>query len=173
MNCQMNWYEHDILIEQAVRETDIQDESIRELAATLREILGTTKAIPNLEVIPDTTNVIEEIIRQSLEVAVLIQEYTKLPFAGDSDPHLYDPAKSNNALFVVRTVRIQTDLKSRIKECRDKWVILKDKLSHRITVDMNIRVQRIEDRQLGIAKLVFFSIMNDNNSFNSPSGWDS
>lgn len=170
MNCQMNRYEHYVLIEQAVRETDIQDESIRELAATLREILGTTKAIPNLEVIPDTTNVIEEIIRQSLEVAVLIQEYTKLHFAGNSVPHLHDPAESNDALFIVRTLRLQTDLKSRIKKCRDKWVVLKDKLSHRIAVDTNIRVQRIEDRQLGIAEIVFFSMINVNNSFNSPSG---
>ena len=71
-------------------------------------MLSTTKAIPNLVVIPDTTNVIEDIIRQSLETAVLIGEYTKLDFGSNSVPHLHDPAESNDALFIVRTVKIQT-----------------------------------------------------------------
>ena len=136
----------------------------------MREILGTTKAIPNLQEIPDTINVIKEINRQSLEVAALIQEYTKLHFAGNSVPHLHDPAESNDVLYIVRVVRNQVDLKSRVEKCRDKWVGLKEKLSLRIAVDTNIRVQRIEDHQLGIAGLLFFRMINDNNSFNSPSG---
>ena len=127
-------------------------------------------AIPNLQEIPDTTSVIKEINGRSLEVAALIQEYTKLHFAGNAVPHLHDPVESNDALFVVRAFRIQADLKSRIKKCRDKWVGLKEKLSLRIAVDTNIRVQRIEDRQLGIAGLLFFSRINNNNSFNSSSG---
>ena len=73
-------------------------------------------------------------------------------------------------LFVVRTFRIQAGLKSRIDKCRDKWVGLKEKLSLRIAVDTNIRVQRVEDHQLGIAELLFFRMINVNNSFNSPSG---
>jgi len=71
------------LLEQVVQETSIQDESIRELASTLREMLGTANAIPDLPVIQNTTNVIEEISRQSLQVASLIHEYTKLPGAGN------------------------------------------------------------------------------------------
>ncbi|KDR72361.1 hypothetical protein GALMADRAFT_770093 [Galerina marginata CBS 339.88] len=67
---------------QAVQETDLQDESIRELASTLRELLGTASMVPNLPEIPDTTKVIEEISRQSLQVASLIHEYTKLSWAG-------------------------------------------------------------------------------------------
>ena len=155
---------------QAVRETDIQDESIRELATTLRDILSIIKAIPNLQEIPNTTNVIKEINRQSLEVAALIQEYTKLHFAGNSVPQLHDLAESNDALFVVRAFRIQADLKSRIEKCRAKWVGLKEKLSLGMAVDTNIRVQRIEDRQLGIVELLFFSNISDRNSFNSSSG---
>ena len=168
--CLVNHYEHYLSIEQAVKETDIQNESIRELATTLREILGITKAIPNFQEIPDTISVIKEINGQSLEVAALIQKYTKLHFAGNSVPHLHEPAESNDALFVVRAFRIQADLKSRIEKCRDKWVGLKEKLSLRITVDTNIRVQRIEDRQLGIPELLFISRINENNSFDSPSG---
>ncbi|KIJ94632.1 hypothetical protein K443DRAFT_354461 [Laccaria amethystina LaAM-08-1] len=122
---------------QVVRETDLQDKAIQELATTLREILATTKAIPNLQEIPDTINVIKEINRQSLEVAVLIQEYTKLHFA-------------------VRTFRISVDLKSRIDKCRSKWVDLHEKLFNRIAVDTNIQVRGMVDDQQGIAELVFF-----------------
>ena len=170
MKCLMNRYEHYLSIEQAVKETDIQNETIQGLATTLREILGIIRAIPNLQEIPDTTSVIKEINGQSLEVAALIQEYTKLHFAGNSVLHFHDPVESNDALVVVRAFRIQADLKSRIEKCRDKWVGLKEKLSLRIAVDTSIRVQRIEDRQLSIAELLLFSRINDNNSFDSPSG---
>ena len=84
---------------QAVQETDLQDESIRDLASTLREMLGTANAIPDLPVIQNTTNVIEEIGRQSLQVASLIHEYTKLPWAGNSISLVLDPVRVND-LFV-------------------------------------------------------------------------
>ena len=100
----MNRCEHYLSIEQAVKETNIQDESIQGLATTLREILGIIRAIPNLQEIPDTISVIKEINGQSLEVAALIQKYTKLHFAGKSVPHLHDPAESND---VVRSARFQ------------------------------------------------------------------
>ena len=80
--------------------------SMSTVATTLREMLNTTKAIPNLEVIPDMTHVIKEITHQLLETAVLIQEYTKMSFGGNLVPHLHDPAESNHALFVVHAARI-------------------------------------------------------------------
>jgi len=49
-------------------------------------MLGAANEIVDLPVIPGTTNVIEEIGRQSLLVASLIHEYTKLPFTGKSSP---------------------------------------------------------------------------------------
>ena len=78
-------------------------------------------------------------------------------------------------------------LKRRIEKCQTKWNGLKEQLSLRIAVDTNIHahdtntrvrgigdlLQGVEDRELGIAELVFFSMINDNNSFNSPSGEDS
>ena len=82
-----------------VKETGDQDKSIQGLAATLREMLSTTKAIPNLELIPNTTNVIEEIIRQSLETAVLIGVYTNLDFGSNLVPHLHDPAEPKDAFL--------------------------------------------------------------------------
>jgi hypothetical protein len=121
-------------------------------------MLGTAKAIPDLRVIPDTTNVIEEINRQSLQVASLVDEYTKLSRAGNSVSLLLDQVKSNDGLFVVRTVRIQGDLKSRIVKCRDRWVVLMAKLSRRIDVDTNTRVQKIED---GMDKTGTFYLFDD------------
>ncbi|KAF8817223.1 hypothetical protein BYT27DRAFT_7075154 [Phlegmacium glaucopus] len=109
---------------QAVQEMDLQDESIRELAITLREMLGTANAIPDLPVIPHTTDVIEAISRQSLQVASLIHEYTKLPWIG-------------------RTVKIQIpgDLKSRIDECQKSCATLKDDFYSRLHLDMNTQVK--------------------------------
>ena len=67
-----------------MKETDLQDDSIRDLAGTLREMLAIANEIPDLPVIPNTTDVIVDISRQSLRVASLIHEYTKLSLAGDS-----------------------------------------------------------------------------------------
>ena len=73
-----------LLAEQAVQDTGLQDDSIRELAVSLREMLATANMIPDLPVIPNTTDVIVDISRQSLRVASLIHEYTKLSLPGDS-----------------------------------------------------------------------------------------
>ena len=73
----------------------------------------------------------------------------------------------------MRTARIQTDLKDRIKTCQETWDRLEKKLSHRINVDTNIQLRGMKDSEKGIAKLVFFSVINDNKSFNPPSERDS
>ena len=108
-------------------------------------MLGTTNAIPDLPVIPNTTDVIEAISRQSLQVASLIHEYTKLPWAGNSVAALLCFVKSNNGLFVARTVKIQipSDLKSRIDTCRKKCAALKDDFYSRVHIDMNTRMKEI------------------------------
>jgi hypothetical protein len=108
-------------------------------------MLGTANAIPNLPVIQDTSNVIEEISRQSLQVASLIHEYTKLPWTGNLISLVLDHVKVDDGLFVVRTVKIQGELKSRIEKCRDSCNALMVTLSRRINVDTNTRVKKIED----------------------------
>jgi hypothetical protein len=92
-------------------------------------MLGTANAIPDLPQIPNMDNVIEEISRQSLQVASLIHEYTKSPWAGNLILLLLHPVKFNDDLFIVRTVKIQGDLKSRIEECRASCAALMAKLS--------------------------------------------
>ena len=53
-------------------------------------MLATANMIPDLPMIPNTNDVIVGISRQSLRVASLIHEYTKLSLAGDS---LFYPVK--------------------------------------------------------------------------------
>jgi hypothetical protein len=103
-----------------MQETDLQDESIQELASILREML-------------------EEIGRQSLQVASLI-----LPWAGNYVPLLLYFVDSNNVAFVGHTVKnqIPTGLKSRIVGCRKSCAYLKDHLSNRIRVDANTQVHQ-------------------------------
>ena len=108
-------------------------------------MLGTANAIPDLPTIPNTTDVIEAISRQSLQVASLIHEYTKLPWAGNSVAVLLGFVKSNNGLFVARTVKIQIpgDLKSRIDICRKNCAALKDDFYGRVHIDTNTRTKEI------------------------------
>ena len=63
---------------EAVLETGLQDDSIRELAGILREMLATVNMIPGLQLIPNVTNLIVDISRQLIQVASLILEYKKL-----------------------------------------------------------------------------------------------
>jgi hypothetical protein len=107
-------------------------------------MLATANAVPDLPVIPNTTNVIEEMSRQSLEVASLIHEYTKLSRAGNSILLLLDPVKSNDDLFVARiaTNQISGDLKSRIDVCRKSCAALKDGFYSRLHLDTNTQAKQ-------------------------------
>ena len=52
-----------------------QDQSIRVLVETLREMAGAASSVPDLGKIEGTTDVIEEIGRTSLEAAKLVHDY--------------------------------------------------------------------------------------------------
>ena len=119
---------------------------MRELASTLREMLAAADMIPDLPVIPNTTNVIVDISRQSLRVASLIHEYTKLSLPGDSILYpLKLQASSLTIVFTERIVKIQSgDLKSRINMCQKDCASLKDRFSIRVHVDTNIQVKEIK-----------------------------
>ncbi|PPQ88497.1 hypothetical protein CVT25_013168 [Psilocybe cyanescens] len=114
--------------------TDVQDKVIQELANTLREMLGTAAAVPDLPQIPNTDSVIDEISRQSLQVASLIHEYTKLS-------------------FLKRTAKIQLsdDLKSCILQCQTRCVSLQMKLAIRIEIDTYAQAKQIV-RTLNVIK---------------------
>jgi hypothetical protein len=63
-----------------MQEAEGMDDSIRDLAESLREMLGVAKEYPDLLFIGGTTNVTEEIGRTSLKVTSLIYEYTRPSF---------------------------------------------------------------------------------------------
>lgn len=60
----------------------VQDDAVRSLVESLRELVGIANHIPDLLVIAGTTNVIEEIGGMAIKVAGLIHEYSKLAFIG-------------------------------------------------------------------------------------------
>ena len=144
-----------INLPKAVQDTDLQNDSIRQLAGTLREMLATANMVPDLPEIPNTTNVIEDIGCQSLRVASLIHEYTKLSLAGDS---LLYPVKlqvERLFLFTERTVKIGLgDLKLRIDTCQKDCAFLKDRFLSRIHLDTNIQVKKMKDDKLGSFELL-------------------
>jgi hypothetical protein len=129
-------------------------------------MLATANMVPDLREIPNTTNVIEDIGRQSLRVASLIHEYTKLSIAGYS--LLCLPLNSSLTIvfffFTERTVKIRIgELKSRIDTCRKDCASLKDKFFSRIHVDTNLQVKEIKVgvQQAGISLLVFCCLFSD------------
>jgi hypothetical protein len=60
----------------------LQDDDVRSLAESLREMVGVAAECPDLPVVQSTTNVIEEIGRVSLQIALLIYEYAKSSLIG-------------------------------------------------------------------------------------------
>lgn len=77
--------------------TEVLDKSVLDLAESLREMLGCANAVgQDLLSIPNTTNVVEEISRHSIQVASLIHEYIKLPLASE----LFLSFFSNHLMFI-------------------------------------------------------------------------
>ncbi|KAF8955682.1 hypothetical protein BDZ97DRAFT_1764582 [Flammula alnicola] len=158
-------------IYEAVQVTDIQDDSIRELADTLREMLGAANAAPNLPVIADTPNVLEEISRQSLQIASLIDEYTKLCYAArtlkiqisdDLKSRIDESKKSCADLLAKFDRRVRKEIKDGVGRV-GTWRFLEVSFwSLRLTVFVENAVTIIKDDQLGAACLLPVSIMKTN-----------
>lgn len=55
----------------------MQDDSIRDLAESLREMLGAANVCPDLKEIDNTTRVTEGIGKTALDIALLIEESTR------------------------------------------------------------------------------------------------
>lgn len=58
----------------------MQDDSIRDLAEGLREMLGAANVCADLKEIEDTTQVTESIGKTALDIALLIEESTRYSF---------------------------------------------------------------------------------------------
>lgn len=64
-------------IRQAVKQQQMQDDDIRDLAEGLREMLGAAKICADLKEIEETTQVTESIGKTALDIALLIEECTR------------------------------------------------------------------------------------------------
>ena len=165
-----------------MQETDLQDDSIRELAGILREMLANANMIPDLLVISNATNVIIDISRQSLRVASIIHEYTKLSLAGDALLILLN-SSLEFVFFAERTAKIQgSDLKSRIDKCQKECTTLKDSFHSRLNLDTNFQTKgisqtlnAIKDDKLGTFELHSYIVDNSLFKFTQrirfASGW--
>src|SRR3984885_11067201 len=67
---------------QAIRGQMLQDDDVRGLTESLREMVGIAAEHPDLPLILGTTNVIEEIGHLSLQIALLIDECANSSFIG-------------------------------------------------------------------------------------------
>ncbi|KIK75059.1 hypothetical protein PAXRUDRAFT_835819 [Paxillus rubicundulus Ve08.2h10] len=101
------------LVYTAVQQQRLNDDNVRGLAESLRELIGVASDCPVAE-IKGTPHVIESIERLALEVASLIDEYTKSP-------------------FMLRLAKTQmTDVTTRITKCQAELKDLHEKLRTRI-----------------------------------------
>ncbi|KAF4621776.1 hypothetical protein D9613_012140 [Agrocybe pediades] len=67
---------------EAVEKTTLEDKAVRDLAKSLREMLGVANERPELLVIKDTTNVIAEMSILALRIAQVIHEYSSTGVVG-------------------------------------------------------------------------------------------
>ncbi|THH13086.1 hypothetical protein EW146_g7087 [Bondarzewia mesenterica] len=110
----------------AMKAQGLQDDAVRVLAESLYEMLGAAKECPDLTAISGTENVIEEIGRASLEVASVIDEYTKLSFSG-------------------RTLRsaLSSNIANQVQQCQRRCDDLTKKFDRRVAVTTHKDVRTV------------------------------
>ncbi|KAF7975428.1 hypothetical protein HWV62_9551 [Athelia sp. TMB] len=100
-----------------------QDNAIRVLVETLREMIGAASSVPDLENIEGTTNVIDEIGRTSLEAAKLVHDY-------------FLPSIGRKPSFIARVAKhAPSSMSFRIAQCQQQCTELIQKLDRRVAMD--------------------------------------
>jgi len=132
---------------QAIRGQMLQDDDVRGLAESLREMVGIAAEHPDLPLICGTTNVIEEIGHLSLQIALLIDECVELSFIGQLLLLLSGIFDMVSDLLVGRTAKSQLSdaVKSGIVEYETCCHDLMGKFDRRVGMDTNMKVVRIEE----------------------------
>ncbi|KAF9480554.1 hypothetical protein BDN70DRAFT_856548, partial [Pholiota conissans] len=104
----------------AVQQAQVVDDTIRDLAESLREMLGIATQCLDLKVIEGTTNVIEEIGRTSLKITSLVHEYTRLGF-----------------MRRAVTLQLSDNMKTRITQYQKSCDGLREKFKIRLILETN------------------------------------
>jgi hypothetical protein len=132
---------------QAIRGQMLQDDDVRGLVESLREMVGIAAEHPDLPLILGTTNVIEEIGHLSLQIALLIDECAESSFIGQLLLLLSGIFDMVSDLLVGRTAKSQLSdaVKSGIVEYETRCRDLMGKFDRRVGMDTNMKVVRIEE----------------------------
>ncbi|KAF4610650.1 hypothetical protein D9613_006781 [Agrocybe pediades] len=112
---------------EAFEKTTLEDKAVRDLAESLREMLGLARARRDLLVIKDTVNVIEEMSLLALRIAQVLHEYCS--------PRLID-----------RTIRLNmpaSSLHARIQRYQTAHNDLMKKFERRLQIEVYQTVQKI------------------------------
>ncbi|KAH7905753.1 ankyrin repeat-containing domain protein [Hygrophoropsis aurantiaca] len=110
----------------AVQQQNLQDADVRDLAESLREMICAAHDCPDLREIEGAANVTEEIGSTALKIAVLIEECTK-----------------HSSIIVRTSVSTFKDLASRINECKQDCIQLKEKFDRRVQMETRHDVKEI------------------------------
>jgi len=132
---------------QAIRGQMLQDDDVRGLVESLREMVGIAAEHPDLPLIPGTTKVIEEIGHLALQIALLIDECAKSSFIGQLLLLLSGIFNMISYLHIGRAAKSQLSdaMKSRIAEYKSCCCDLMGKFDRRVGMDTNKKVVRIEE----------------------------
>jgi len=122
----------------------LQDDDVRGLIESLREMVGIAAEHSDLPLILGTTNVIEEIGHLSLQIALLIDECANSSFIGQLlllFSGIFDMVPDS---LVGRTLQSQLSdiMKSRITEYETRCRDLMGKFDRRVKIDTNKKVDR-------------------------------
>ncbi|KAF9556642.1 hypothetical protein CPC08DRAFT_752398 [Agrocybe pediades] len=112
---------------EAFEKTTLEDKAVRDLAESLREMLGVASARRDLLVIKDTVNVIEEMSLLALRIAQVLHEYCS--------PRL-----------IARTIRLNmpaSSLHARIQQYQAAHNELMKKFDRRLQINVDVQVDKV------------------------------
>ncbi|KAF7965800.1 hypothetical protein HWV62_41763 [Athelia sp. TMB] len=117
----------------AVQNQIAEEDIVRDLVEGLREMAGAASECPDLLVIDGTVDVIEEIGRTSLDIALLIHRY--------ANPSI----KGKSSIFARTAKYAFSDMSSQIANCKGRCADLTTKLSLRLQIETNYVVKNVQD----------------------------
>ena len=134
-----------------------QDDVVRDLVDSLREMAGAASLFTDLPEIDGTIDVIQEIGRASLAAALIIHEYTDSTIRGKGSLagpyrfwHLTSTFSCLSGVLARAVKNSVSNISSRMEECRKRCADLTVKLDRRIQIDTNAKVVDTNARVKGI-----------------------
>lgn len=133
------------LVHKMAQDQKKQDDNVRDLVESLREMAGAASSCPHLRRINGTTDVIKEIGKVSLEVAMLVHDYVNPSIRGHTKflglcyfslytyPYIALMQIGQLARTVAHTL---TDISSRIASSQKRCKELTEKFDRRVLLDV-------------------------------------